>query len=126
MRNSTKGAIIKTVALGIDVGVPLVATLSQFPMWIAKSAEATMSGLCLILLVLSVIPFLKQLKEYFKSPSAWVLWGAVFVVLFMLRSIIDQILVVAFAGFLANALGAVIYNIGKHVGEKEDKKETKE
>ena len=126
MRNPTKGAIIKMVALGIDVGVPLVATLSQFPVWIAHSAESTMSGLCLVLLGLSILPFLKQLKAWFKSPSAWVLWGVIFVILLMLRNIIDQILVVAFAGFLANALGAVIYNIGKHVGEKEDKKETKE
>jgi hypothetical protein len=126
MKNSTKGAIIKTVALGIDVGVPLATTLTQFPLWIEQSAEATMSGLCLVLFGLSVLPFLKQLKEYFKSPSAWVVWGIIFILLIMLRNIIDQILVVSFAGLVANAIGAVIYNIGKSVGGKEDKKRGKE
>jgi hypothetical protein len=125
MKNSTKGAIIKTVALGIDVGVPLAATLTQFPLWVEQSAEATMSGLCLVLLGLSVLPFLKQLQEYFKSPSAWVVWGIIFVLLLMLRNIIDQILVVSFAGLVANAVGAGVYNIGKIVAEKEDKKEVK-
>lgn len=122
MKNSTKGAIIKTVALGIDVGVPIVATLTQFPLWIEQSAEATMSGLCLVLLGISILPFLKQLKEYFKSPSAWVIWGIILVLLLMLRNIIDQILIVSLAGFVANAAGAIIYNVGKSIGEKEDKK----
>lgn len=125
MKNSTKGAIIKTVALGIDVGVPLAATLTQFPLWVEQSAEATMSGLCLVLLGLSVLPFLKQLKEYFKSPSAWVVWGIIFVLLLMLKNIIDQILVVSLAGLIANAIGAGMYNIGKVVGEKEDKRGVK-
>ena len=67
MKNSTKGAILKTIAIGIDVGVPLAATLTQFPLWVEQSAEATMSGLCLVFIGLSVIPFLKVLKEYLGS-----------------------------------------------------------
>jgi hypothetical protein len=125
MKNSTKGAIIKTVALGIDVGAPLAATFTQFPLWGEQSAEATMSWLCLVLLGLSVLPFLKQLKEYFKSPSAWVVWGIIFVLLLMLKNIIDQILIVSFAGLVANAVGAGVYNIGKTVAEKEDRKGAK-
>lgn len=123
MKNSTKGAILKTIAVGIDVGVPLAATLTQFPLWVEQSAEATMSGLCLVLLGISVLPFLKQLKEYFKSPSAWVVWGIIFVLLLMLRNIIDQILIVSFAGLISNAIGAGIYNIGKAIEEKDKKKE---
>ena len=125
MKNSTKGAIIKTVALGIDVGVPLAATVTQFPLWVEQSAEATMSGLCLVLLGLSVLPFLKQIKNYFKSPSAWVVWGIIFVLLLLLKNIIDQILVVSFAGLIANAFGTIIYSIGKIVSEKENKKGVK-
>ncbi len=122
MKNSTKGAIIKTVALGIDVGVPIVATLTQFPLWVEQSAEATMSGLCMVLLGISILPFLKQLKEYFKSPSAWVVWGIIFAILLLLRNIIDQILIVSFAGLVSNGIGAAIYNAGKIIGDKEDKK----
>ena len=121
MKNSTKGAIIKTVSLGIDIVVPLVATLTQFPLWVEQSAEATMSGLCLVLIGISALPFLKQLKAYFKSPSAWVVWSIIFVLLLLLRNIIDQILIVSFAGLLSNLIGAGLFNIGKRVGEKDDK-----
>ena len=125
MKNATKGKIIKTVALCIDVGVPLIATLTQFPLWIEKSAEATMSGFCLVLMLLSVLPFFKQLKEYFKSPSAWVVWTIIFVVMLVLHNIIGQMLIVSFAGAIANILGAGLYVLGRHIGEKEDKKKEK-
>lgn len=122
MKNSTKGAIIKTIALCIDVVVPVAATLTQFPLWIKQSAEATMSGLCLVFLLLSALPFLKKIKAYFKSPSAWVIWGLLFVLFLLLRNIIEQMFIVSFVGFVANVIGAVIYSIGKRIGDKEDKK----
>lgn len=122
MKRKTKGNIFKVLAIGIDVGVPLVATLTQFPLWIKQSSEATMSGLCLVLICLSVLPFLKQLKEYFKSPSAWVIWGLIFLLLFLLRSIIDQILIVAFAGFIANVVGAGLFAIGNSIYNKDEEK----
>ena len=122
MKKSTKAAVLKTLAIGIDVGVPVFATFTQFPLWVEQSAEATMSGLCLVLIAISVIPFLKVLREYFKSPSSWVLFGVIFVVLLMLRSIIDQILIVSLAGFIANLIGAGIYSIGRKIEEK-DKEE---
>ena len=125
MKNATKGKIIKTTALCIDVGVPLIATLTQFPLWIEKSAEATMSGFCLVLMLLSALPFLKQLKEYFKSPSAWVVWAIIFVVMLVLHNSIGQMLIVSFAGAIANILGAGLYALGRHIGEKEDKKKEK-
>ena len=118
MKKTTKGAIMKVAAIGIDVGVPLVATLTQFPLWVEQSAEATMSGLCLILIALSVLPFLKVLKNYFKSPSSWVVFGVIFVFLLVLRSIIDQILIVSFAGFVANLIGAGLYAWGNSIQER--------
>lgn len=121
MKNSTKGAILKTIAIGIDVGVPLAATLTQFPLWVEQSAEATMSGLCLVFIGLSVIPFLKVLKEYFKSPSSWVVFGLIFMILLLLRSILDQMLIVSFAGFVANLIGAALYGIGNNLQQKDVK-----
>lgn len=126
MKRSTKGAILKFIAVGIDVSVPLVATLTQFPLWIERSTESTMSGLCLVLIGLSVLPFLKVIKEYFKSPSSWVVFGIIFVLLLLLRNIIDQILIVSLAGFVANVIGAGIYAIGNSMQEKDKKERGKE
>ena len=126
MKNKTKGAIIKGAALTLDVGAPLVATLTQFPLWIEKSADATMSGLCLVFVLLSCLPFLKQIKEYFKSPSSWLVFTILFFFFVMLRNIIDQMLIVSFVGMVANILGAGLYALGRHIGEKEDEqKESK-
>lgn len=121
MKNRTKGNIIKTAALALDVGAPLAATLTQFPLWIQKSSEATMSGLCLVFVLLSCLPFLKQIKEYFKSPSSWMIFTVLFFLFVMLRNIIDQMLVVTFVGMVANILGAGIYALGNHIGERDEK-----
>lgn len=121
MKNSTKGFILKTTAIVIDVAVPVVATLTQFPLWVEHSAEATMSGMCLVLIGLSVIPFFKVLKEYFKSPSSWVIFGLIFMFLLLLRSILDQMLIVSFAGFVANIIGAALYGIGNNLQQKDVK-----
>jgi predicted MFS family arabinose efflux permease len=126
MRNKTKGRILKGCALAIDVGAPLTATLTQFPLWIEKSADATMSGLCLVFALLSCLPFLKQIKEYFKNPSSWMVFTILFFLFVMLRNIIDQMLVVSFVGMVANILGAGLYVLGNHIGEREEKKKENE
>lgn len=121
MKNRTKGAIIKGAAITLDVVAPLVATLSQFPLWIEKSADATMSGLCLIFILISCLPFIKQIREFFKSPSSWMIFTILFVFFVVMRNIIDQMLVVSFVGMIANIAGAGIYALGRHIGEREDK-----
>ena len=123
MKNVTKGRIIKDSALCIDVGVPLAATISRFPIWVEESAEASMSGLFLVFAFLPCLPFLKQIREYFKSPSAWVIWTLLFILLAALRSILDQMIVVCFAGAVANVIGAFIYHIGTGIGNKPDKED---
>ena len=80
-----------------------------------RSSEATVSGLFLFFALISIIPFLKQLKEYFKSPSAYVVWIILFSIFIVLRNIIDEMVIVCFIGMVANILGAVIYNIGRHI-----------
>ena len=74
MTNATKGKVIKGAAVTLDVAAPLIATLSQFPVWVERSSEATVSGLFLIFALLSILPFLKVIKEYFKSPSSFFLF----------------------------------------------------
>lgn len=120
MKNVTKGKIIKTVAICIDVVVPLIATITQMPIWVDMSAEATISGLFVIFATLSIIPFLKQLKEFFKSPSAWIMWCVLFVITMALRSIITQMVIVCFWGMVANIIGAAVYKYGSYVQEQLD------
>ncbi len=120
MKNATKGKIIKAAAVSVDVLVPLIATITQFPIWIEQSGEATISGLFLMLAFFSCLPFVKQIKEYMKSPSVMVLWCIIYVLLTVLKNIINQMVVVCFAGLIANAIGAAIYKLGETIEKKED------
>lgn len=120
MKNATKGKILQGVALAIDVGVPLAVTLSQFPVWIDRSAGATVSGLCLIFLTISCIPFFRKIKEYMKSPSAPVLWTVLFVAFLILEGIASEIKVICFFGAIANYIGALIYKLGARFLDKTD------
>ena len=118
MTNRAKGKTLKAIAVTIDVSVPLVVTLTQFPIWVGKSSEATMSGLFLIFAFLSCLPFIKQIKAFFRSPSVWVVWVVLFVMFVCLRSIIDQMVVVCFFGTVANIIGAGVYKLGDIIGRK--------
>jgi len=120
VKNATKGKIIKVCAVCIDVAAPLAATLTQFPVWVKQSSEATVSGLFLIFAFLSALPFIKQLKAYLKSPSVWVVWVALLALLICLRNIINETIVVCFVGAVANVVGSGIYNLGKIVESKPD------
>lgn len=120
MRRTTKGKILKISALVLDVGTPLAATMTQFPMWINRSAGATVSGTFVLFALLSAIPFFKQIKAFFKSPSVWVMWIIMFVVLVVLREIIDEMVIICFAGALANIMGAALYKIGERFEKQRD------
>lgn len=120
MQRTTKGKILKISAIVLDVGAPFAATISQFPVWVDRSAGATMSGLFVLFAFLSAIPFFKQIKTYFKSPSAWVMWCVIFVMLVGLRAIIDEMIVICAIGLLSNIVGAGLYKVGNKYSESKN------
>ena len=61
MKNSTKGKIIRySSVVALDAGAPLAATCAYFPMWVNKGSEATVSGVFVVLALLSLIPIIKK------------------------------------------------------------------
>lgn len=120
MSNTLKRRMLKGTALGIDVLPPFIATIAQFPIWVEQSADATVSGIFILLAFLSCIPFMKQIKAFIKSPSVPVLWLIMFALLTALNNIISQMIVVCFVGTISNTIGTLIYKIGDSIG-REDK-----
>lgn len=112
MRRISTSGIIKGIAVTVDVAVPLAATFTQFPVWIERSSEATVSGLFLVFAFLSCLPFLKRIKEYFRSPSSLAVWLVLFLVLVCLNNIIKEMLTVALFGLLSSCIGTVLWKIG--------------
>ena len=115
MNDKVKARLLKALALTIDISSPLIATLTQFPVCIEKSAEATVSGVVLLLAFFSCIPLLKHIKSFIKSPSVPILWLIIFVILTLLNNIIDEMIVVCFVGTISNSIGTVIYKIGDKI-----------
>ena len=119
MTKRTKCKLLKGCGLFVDVGAPFAATLSQFPLWVERSSGATISGLFLLFALVSVIPLFRWLKEKFSTPSAKLLWTILFVALYALRAIIDEMVIIALVGMIANYVGDVLYAVGEKYDEKE-------
>lgn len=120
MKNKTKGNIVKWVSIVLCVAAPLAATLSQFPVWIATSDRATISGIVVVLLFISCLPFIRVIKEFLKSPAAWLIWTILAVLTILLANIIFQMRFVCIVGAISNGIGAVLFKWAKHLAEKPD------
>lgn len=106
-----KQRILKASALVIDVGAPLIATVTQFPIWVQRSAGATVSGLFIFFVILSAIPLFKSFKRFLKSPSAPLMWGLIFGFLCALHTIIEEMLVISLVGLVSNAIGWGLFKL---------------
>ena len=112
MTSKTKRRMLKVSGLAIDVTAPLITTLTQFPLWVEKSTAATISGLFLVFALLSIIPLFKWLREKFSSPSIKLAWTVIFFVIYALRSIIDQMLIISCVGMISAYIGDIVYSLG--------------
>lgn len=121
MKNKTKGNIIKWVSIVLCVAAPLAATFSQFPVWIATSDRATISGIAVVLLFISCVPFIRVIKEKLKSPAAWLVWTILAVLTILLANIIFQMRFVCIVGAISNGIGAVMFKWAERVKNKPDK-----
>ncbi len=121
MKNKTKGNIIKWVSIVLCVAAPLAATLSQFPVWIATSDRATISGIAVVLLFLSCLPFIRVIREKLKSPAAWLVWTILAVLTILLANIIYQMRFVCIVGAVSNGIGALLFKLADRIKNKPDK-----
>lgn len=121
MKNKTKGNIIKWVSIILCVAAPLAATLSQFPVWIATSDRATISGIVVVLLFVCCVPFFRVIKEKLKSPAAWLIWTILAVLTILLANIIFQMRFVCIVGAVSNGIGGLLFKLAERVSNKPDK-----
>lgn len=109
MSSRAKYIILSCIAFLISVAPPLVATVLQFPLWIEQSSEATVSGIAVILIFFSCLPFYKAIINYFKSPSAPVVWICICVFMYIMKSIAEEMFIVSCVGAVSNLIGMVCF-----------------
>ena len=93
------------------------ATLMHFPLWFTNRAQSV-SVIALILLCLSLIPLWRTLKRRFFTPAPWALWLSAFVLLTLLRNIVNGIWTVSFVALGGSLIGALCFAAAKHFSQK--------
>lgn len=98
---------------------PVIATLEYFPLWFSCS-ETAISAISAMLIALCCLPFVKQIKAYFKgTPASWVIWLVIYILVAVFNKLAHGVETVAFIGTLSNLLGGCIFRIEKHLKRKE-------
>lgn len=118
MYSSKKCFVLKLLGLLISVIPPFIATISYFPIWRERGAETVLSGLSLLLLLISAIPLFKAIKNALRSPSAPLVWFFVFITFFALSKIAEDVTVIAFTGFISNLVGAFLFRLSRKGSEE--------
>lgn len=109
--------VIGLTSLGLLVSIlpPLITTASYFPLWIERSATATVSGVAVFLAILCFVPLYKKILSTLRSPSAPILWTVLAVLMFVMKEIADEMFVVAVVGAISNLVGWAIFKLAKRL-----------
>ena len=121
MKLDARTLLLNFTALAFSVIPPLIATVSYFPLFIAKGSGSVISGVALILTILSASPLLKFIKRILDSPSARTVWIVTFILFFVLGRIADEMTVIAFVGAVSNIIGSIFFALAKRrrINEKQ-------
>lgn len=117
MQSPKAHPFLRLLGYAFSVGAPLFATLSCFPLWRQRGAEAMLAGTTLLLLALCLLPFFKALRSYLRSPSVWSIW--LFLLLFFaaVQSIATEMSMICLFGLIGNLCGALCFRAaGKRGG----------
>ena len=109
--------LLRVLGILLCVLPPAISTLSFFPIWMADSKTAV-SALTVILLCLAALPLFRLIKSHLRSPSAWMIWLALWGFLFAFRPIAPAIETIALISFPTSMLGALCFRIGAHLDGK--------
>ena len=109
MKRRVPWFILTALALAVSIVPPLVATVKQFPVWIERSAEATISGTVCFLIFLCMIPLYKQILALLKTPSAPLMWTILALFMYLMKAIADEMFIVCTVGAISNIAGWALF-----------------
>ena len=109
MSNRTKEITLTAIALAVSILPPLLVTVTQFPVWVEKSAEATVSGTVCFIGMLCLIPLYKKILAMLKTPSAPILWTVLAAFMYIMKSIADEMFIVSCVGAISNVVGWALF-----------------
>ena len=91
---------------------PVAVTLHYFPIWYRENQfEVVIPTVAILCFCFCAIPLLRWLRGKIKTPAAWMVWTLMFVVLFLLEKVIDEVIIISGVGAVGNVLGALLWKI---------------
>lgn len=121
MKPNTAYLAFNIIGISLSVIPPLLATVSYFPVFLEKGSGATVSGVALLLILLSALPIFKLLRRLLDSPSARTVWIITFIAFFTLGKIADEMTVISFVGAISNLIGSVFFALARRRKDDEGK-----
>lgn len=118
MTNAQKYRALYILGVILCILPTVLCILCEFPLWVKKGNPTVASGITLSALSLSLItiastPLLRIVREKIKSPSMWMIWGFAFLVFYSLEAVISSLVLISFAGFIGNVMGAIVFFFAK-------------
>ena len=120
----SKATALSVCGYALCILPPAAAVLEHFPVWLAADERSAFSAIGMCLLALCCLPFLRALKAWLRTPSAWRMWLCLFLVLWLGRPLAEGLLAVSFFGVLGSIAGAVLLKMGRAEAERAKAEET--
>ena len=114
-----KAALLHLFGMLFCILPPAVSILCYFPIWIAEGGEGIIPGFTVLLLSIAALPLYRFMRQALESAASWSLWLIAFLLFLLLSRIADEMTVISFAGFLGNAVGALLMKLSERYKEKE-------
>ncbi len=94
---------------------PIAAILERFPVWAREGGAPVISGIAFLLLIVAAIPLRRGLLSLFRrflsSPSAFTVWGVLWILSEWLGSILTAVADIALVGTASSLLGALFFRL---------------
>ena len=103
-----KRVLFFTIGLLFCVVPPLIATLEYFPLWKIQPDKG-LSAFGVIMVLICMLPLWKYIKRALRSPSAWQVWLVILVFCLLMRTIIDEMIVIGYVAVPSSLIGAAFF-----------------
>jgi len=97
---------------------PITATAAYFPLWSERGSEYAISGLALMLVLISAVPLFRAANAILKSPSAWGIWLVIFILFTLLSSIAEQMRMISLIGFIGGLIGSYFFKKNRRIKDE--------
>ncbi len=120
----TKRLVFRALGYLLCTVPPVLAILEHFPLWAREGGGPILSGIALLLLLVAVIPLRRGLLALFRrwlaSPSAFGVWGVLWLLTAWLGRIAEAIEDIALISTVFSLLGAVCFRLGGRESRHEE------